>query len=136
MSTIFHLSFPVENLDEAVTFYIERLGATVGRRTTAFADVFLFGVQVTLQNDWPSLAVPMPRSWHFGATLTWGEWEALLEKLKDVDIIVEGPSHKYLGQPVEQAKFMIADPSGNLIELKAYRNPEAVLGALGEPLQS
>jgi extradiol dioxygenase family protein len=40
---------------------------------------------------------------------------------------VEPPTTSYVGQPHEQIKLIIADPSGNLIELKAYRNPELVL---------
>lgn len=36
---------------------------------------------------------------------------------------VEGPRNEYSATEREQAKAMIADPSGNLIELKAYRPP-------------
>jgi extradiol dioxygenase family protein len=45
-------------------------------------------------------------------------------------VVVEPPTISYEGQPIEQGKMMIADPSGNLIEIKAYRNPERVLGSL------
>jgi extradiol dioxygenase family protein len=44
--------------------------------------------------------------------------------------LVELPSVSYEGQPIEQGKLMIRDPSGNFIELKAYRHPERVLGSL------
>jgi len=44
------------------------------------------------------------------------------------DAFIESPTISYVGEPVEQAKLMIVDPSGNLIELKAYRHPEQVLG--------
>jgi len=70
---------------------------------------------------------PMPRSRHFGATLPWQEWESLVARLGG---FVEGPRVEYQGTDHEQAKAMIADPSGNLIELKAYRRPTAVLGRL------
>jgi len=36
----------------------------------------------------------------------------------------------YAGRPTEQGKLMLKDPSGNLIEIKAYRYPENVLGTL------
>jgi extradiol dioxygenase family protein len=45
---------------------------------------------------------------------------------------VEPPTIAYEGEPVEQAKLMIVDPSGNLIEIKAYRQPGEVLGSLAE----
>ncbi len=123
---IFHLSFPVHQLDEAIAFY-STLGGVVGRRETAWADVALFGAQVTLQHVPEDVLQPMPRSRHFGATLPWEEWEHLVGRLTG---FVEGPRIDYPGTKSEQAKAMVADPSGNLIELKAYRQPAAVLGQL------
>ena len=70
---------------------------------------------------------PRLRSRHFGATLGWSEWEALVARLAD---FVEPPRIDHRGTEREQAKAMVADPSGNLIELKAYRDPRAVLGEL------
>lgn len=125
--TIFHLSFPVRDLDEAVAFYRERLGGVPGRRTEAWADIALFGAQLTLQLDPDNVSQPMPRTRHFGATLTWDHWEALTASL---DGFSEPPKISHRGTEAEQAKAMIADPSGNLIEIKAYRNPEAVLRTL------
>jgi extradiol dioxygenase family protein len=124
---IFHISFPVRNLVESVRFYSEVLEATVGRNTEAFTDIFLFGAQVTLQNDPASVPDPMPRARHFGATVEWSKFELLASRLNSAVRIVEPPTTSYVGQPNEQIKLMIADPSGNLIELKAYRNPEIVL---------
>jgi extradiol dioxygenase family protein len=82
----------------------------------------------SLQNNPENVTVPMPRSRHFGATLPWNEWEAMAACFEN---FVEAPTNSFVGEPIEQAKFMIADPSGNLIELKAYRQPENVLGDLG-----
>lgn len=124
---IFHLSFPVSDLDEALDFYETVLGGRRGRREPDWADVALFGVQVTLQHRPADVTAPMPRSRHFGVTLSWQDWEALTAGLKD---FVEPPRMNYIGSEREEAKAMIQDPSGNLIEIKAYRNPSAVLGAL------
>jgi extradiol dioxygenase family protein len=127
---IFHLSFPVRDLQESVDFYVTRLGAQIGRRSDMGADAFVFGAQLTLQNDPASLIDPMPRTRHFGATLPWDEWEALAARLVDSVQIVEPPTLSYVGEPIEQGKMMIVDPSGNLIEIKAYRHPVEVLGPL------
>ena len=124
---IFHLSFPVRDLEESLSWYRERLGAVPGRRERAWADVALFGAQLTLQHVPGDVLEPMPRSRHFGATLGWSEWEALVGTLGE---FVEPPRLDHQGTEREQAKAMVRDPSGNLIELKAYRQPEAVLGAL------
>jgi uncharacterized protein len=127
MKPVFHLSFPVRNLVESVRFYTEFLGATVGRNTEGFTDIFVFGAQVTLQNDPASVPDPMPRVRHFGATIEWSQFELFASKLTGAVTVVEPPRTSYVGQPTEQIKLMIADPSGNLIELKAYRHPEIVL---------
>lgn len=132
MKPIFHLSFPVRDLDEAIAFYVEALAATPGRRAESFADIFLFGAQITLQNDGQNVLRPMPRSRHFGATLDWPVWERIAQQFGGSNIVVEAPSHSHVGEPTEQIKFMIADPSGNLIELKAYIHPEDALGIPAE----
>ena len=79
-----------------------------------------------------SVIDPMPRTRHFGATLSWPEWESFVERLVDPALIVEPATLSYIGEPIEQGKLMIVYPSGNLIEIKAYRNPAAVLGPLAE----
>jgi extradiol dioxygenase family protein len=129
---IFHLSFPVRDLDEAVDFYVTKLDAQIGRRSRANADAFVFGAQLTLQHDPQSVTEPMPRTRHFGATVPWDEWETLAARFAGSDSVVEPALRSYVGEPIEQGKMMIADPSGNLVELKAYRNPAAVLGPLVE----
>lgn len=124
---IFHLSFPVRDLEESIAFYTGILGGVRGRREQGWADVALFGAQVTLQHSPGDILTPMPRSRHFGATLSWEDWHRLTD---GIDHFVESPRIDHAGSEREQAKAMIADPSGNLIELKAYRQPRAVLGAL------
>ncbi len=130
MRPIFHLSFPVSDLSDAISFYTEELGAEIGRRTEVTADILLFGAQVTLHED-PSVAgEPTTRGRHFGATLDWKEWEAMVTRLNGTTRFIEPPTVSHEGDPIEQGKLMIADPSGNLVEIKAYRHPEEVLGPL------
>ena len=127
IAPIFHLSFPVRDLAEALAYYTDALGGLPGRREEGWADVALFGAQLTLQHRPEDVPTPMPRSRHFGATLGWTEWQSLVATLAD---FVEPPRVSHAGTQKEQAKAMVADPSGNLIELKAYREPRAVLGLL------
>src|ERR1700686_5449973 len=124
MRPIFHLSFPFRDLEEAISFYTRCLGAEIGRQNDSCADALLFGAQVTLQNDPLTVSNPMPRTRHFGATLPWDEWESLTARLLEESVVVEPPTISYEGQPIEQGKMMIAYPSGNLIEIKAYRQPD------------
>ena len=127
VAPIFHLSFPVDDLDEAIAFYAD-LGGVPGRRDAAWADIALFGAQLTLQQVPGDVLRPTPRSRHFGATLPWHEWEELVGRL---DVFIEAPRVDHSGTEREQGKAMVADPSGNLVEIKAYRHPAAVLGRIG-----
>lgn len=127
MRPIFHLSFPVSDLDGALDFYIEHLKAVLGRRERDWADVGLFGAQLTLQRAPSDVTRPMPRTRHFGVTLGWQEWLDITAGLSD---FVEPPTISHQGSEREQAKAMVSDPSGNLIEIKAYRDPGAVLRGL------
>jgi extradiol dioxygenase family protein len=129
MRPIFHLSFPVRDLDEAIAFYTGMLGGTVGRREARWADVALFGAQGTLQHSPDEITEPSSRTRHFGATLDWSDWEAVTARLTD---FVEPARIDFAGTDREQAKAMLRDPSGTLIELKAYRFPERVLPDLHE----
>ena len=130
MRPVFHLSFPVADLDAALAFYVDRLGAEVGRRHPRAVDIRLFGAQVTLQHAPGDVLTPHPRTRHFGATVSWSEWEATAARL---DTFIEPPTISYAGERSEQGKLMVADPSGSLIEIKAYRDPVYVLGSLAEP---
>jgi extradiol dioxygenase family protein len=132
MRAIFHLSFPVLDMAQAVAFYRDELGASIGRQEDTFTDVLVFDAQVTLQNDPANVSSPMPRSRHFGATIDWVKWEKLADKFRRSPHLCEAPKISYAGEPIEQGKLMLRDPSGNLIEIKAYRNPARVLGAIAD----
>ena len=132
MRPIFHLSIPVRDLDEAIDFYRRHLGAEIGRTASGWADALVFGAQVTLQHDPESVTHPMPRTRHFGATIDWAERASMAARVADSPLIVEPPTVSHEGEPIEQGKLMIVDPSGNLIEVKAYRDPASVLGSLAD----
>jgi extradiol dioxygenase family protein len=130
---IFHLSIPVHDLQESIDFYESELDARIGRRSDSCADALVFGAQVTLQNDPDNVSVPMPRTRHFGATLPWDQWETVVARFAGSPRIVEAAKISFPGEPTEQGKMMIRDPSGNLVEVKAYRHPGEVLGPLADP---
>lgn len=134
---IFHLSFPVMDLDAAKTFYCDALGATVGRDNGNWADIVLFGHQLTLHNR-PSEVLPTDQRGvrHFGVILSWQEWVSQGEKLQNKDCtFLCRPIISNSGTNQENGKMLLCDPSGNLIEIKAYRNVAAVLGIQHEPTE-
>ncbi len=129
MQPIPHVSIPVRDLDEARDFYVGALGCQAARTRSDFADVWFYGMQITLQ-DRPDevVAAPARGSRHFGVTLGRDEFEVVIARLgaSGVDWVVP-VSTDDAGLDSEQTKAKIADPSGNVIELKTYRDVDAAL---------
>jgi len=126
---ILHLSIPVRDLDEARDFYVHALGCQAARTRQDFTDVWFYGMQITLQ-DRPDEVVPAPArgSRHFGVTLGRDEFEVVIARLgaSGVDWVVPVTTDD-AGLASEQTKAKVADPSGNVIELKTYRDVDAAL---------
>lgn len=132
-SAIFHLSFPVSSLESALDFYQRCLGASVGRRTREWADVILFGHQLTLHEQ-PAQVLPRAARGvrHFGAILPWEQWEALRTTLVGCHSSASNDiQHRRVGEPEEHVKLLLEDPDGNVIEIKAYRDLGSISAALG-----
>ncbi|MGO4156795.1 VOC family protein [Cupriavidus sp. YAF13] len=126
---LFHLAFPVNDLEEARRFYGELLGCPEGRSSNAWIDFNFYGHQVvahlapeecghraTSAVDGDEVPVR-----HFGAILSMDAWEALAEKLRaaGTQFVIE-PHVRFKGQVGEQATMFFLDPSGNALEFKAF----------------
>lgn len=131
---IFHLSFPVRSLEASVAFYRQCLGASIGRSSVEWADVILFGHQLTLHNQ-PEQVLPREERGvrHFGAILTWDHWEIVRARVLAYQPSLEANiRHRLPGEPGEHVKLLLEDPDGNLIEIKAYTRIETVAPQLKE----
>ena len=130
----FHLAFPVTDLDAAERFYVENLGCRVGRRSELWVDFDFSGHQITAHlcaDDASTASNPVDGksvpARHFGLVLDWTSWEKLAGVLRErkVQFLIE-PYVRFEGETGEQATLFIRDPSGNCLEFKAFRNPQAV----------
>lgn len=129
MQNLFHLAFPVKNLEESRRFYGGILGCEEGRSSDAWIDFNLFGHQIVAhlapessgivhRNEVDADHVPVP---HFGIVLPMDEFHAFAERLKaqGVEFIIE-PKIRFKGERGEQATMFFLDPSGNALEFKAF----------------
>jgi uncharacterized protein len=126
---LFHLAFPVHDLDSARRFYGELLGCAEGRSSDSWVDFNFYGHQVVAHLA-PEEAghrgvsgvdghdVPVR---HFGAILPMAQWEDLARRLKAAGtrFVIE-PYVRFKGQVGEQATMFFLDPSGNALEFKAF----------------
>lgn len=128
----FHLAFPVHDLEAARAFYVGVLGCAEGRSAARWIDFDFRGHQLSAHlrpeecappaaNDVDGDDVPVR---HFGLVLDWEEWPRWVERLRShaVTFLIE-PRIRFEGRPGEQATMFVRDPSGNALELKAFRDP-------------
>ncbi|GAB3630553.1 glyoxalase [Pandoraea terrae] len=133
MSTqpLFHLAFPVDDLDAARRFYGGVLGCPEGRSADHWIDFDFFGHQlvahltapraeVRTSNPVDGNDVPVP---HFGVILDMTSWLALADRLRAAGTRFEIEPHvRFAGQVGEQATMFFFDPAGNALEFKAFND--------------
>ena len=129
MRAILHLSLPVRDLRVARDFDVEALGCQAARTRDDFVDVWFFGMQLTLQDRPDEVGESKPGgSRHFGVTLPRDEFDELVARLEVAAVPWVVPvTTDNEGQSTEQTKAKLVDPSGNVIEIKTYRDVEAAL---------
>lgn len=128
MDPVLHLSIVVDDLAAARAFYVDILGCRPGREREGWMDVWFFGLQLTLQGR-PDQARPLEEQGarHFGATLGADAFATTVARLGGDPAVrwVVPVTTDDGGTPRQQTKCKLADPSGNVIELKTYADPEA-----------
>jgi extradiol dioxygenase family protein len=135
MTNLFHLAFPVHDLDAAREFYSQVLECDEGRSSDNWIDFNLFGHQIVTHladqgggvlatNQVDADNVPVP---HFGIILPMDKWRELANRLraKGVEFVIE-PKIRFEGEVGEQATMFFLDPSGNALEFKGFKDLSTV----------
>ena len=130
----FHLAFPVNDIETTRAFYVECLGAKVGREDTRWIDFDFWGHQLSAHLAEASDPIPTNAGdgeqvpcRHFGVILSLKDWATLEQRLRQygVDFLIE-PQVRFKGEPGEQATMFLLDPSGNALEFKAFASDAQV----------
>jgi uncharacterized protein len=131
---LFHMAFPVRDLENTRHFYAGLLECPVGRESDHWIDFNFFGHQIVAHlappeqtaatNRVDGTQVPVR---HFGVILQWNQWHTLAERLKNagVQFVIE-PGIRFKGQIGEQATMFLQDPSGNALEFKSFRDASQI----------
>lgn len=135
MLTPFHIAVTVRDIQEAREFYAQKLGFPEGRSSDQWIDFNMFGHQFVvhldaalgkqgsvqaIHNAVDGHGVPVP---HCGVVLNFDDWQKFAEKLKGVlDKFILEPYIRFEGELGEQGTLFFADPSGNALEFKGFRN--------------
>ncbi len=140
MLTPFHIAVAVRDITEAREFYGTKLGFSEGRSTADWVDFDMFGHQFvvhlntslgkhgsvkTISNAVDGHGVPVP---HCGVVLQFEDWQRFADQLgKVIDNFIIEPYIRFEGQPGEQGTLFFADPSGNALEFKGFRDLNSAL---------
>jgi len=134
MKSLFHFAYHVSNLETSRHFYSNLLGCKEGRSTDSWVDFDFFGHQISLHLGKPfetantgkvgGHMVPMP---HMGVILPLDEWMKLSKHLIVSELEFEiPPIIRFKGEPGEQRTMFFRDPSGNPIEIKGFKDFDAI----------
>lgn len=123
MGPFFHLSISVSDLEASKKFYCNVMQGHLGRVQPDWADVWLFGAQITLYQRGEAIPPENIQSGqHFGASLSMDDWVSYCAHFESFDIRFKlKPNINSAGT----AKMMLYDPDGYQIELKAYPDMKA-----------
>jgi extradiol dioxygenase family protein len=120
---VLHLSLPVDDLHAARDFYENTLGCRIGREREDWFDAWFYGLQLTLQlRPLEVMTVSQQGVRHFGVVLpSLTEFDEVVDR-----VAVSG--HPWISKPEIHSDAelngklggKLADPSGNIIEIKFY----------------
>ena len=128
---LFHLAFPVHDIEAAKRFYVEGLGCALGRESSQAVTFGLGGHQLVahLADEGQDAQKGIyPR--HFGLVfLSKSQWQDLADRAKAKGLqFFQQPRVRFPGTRIEHHTFFLQDPSQNLLEFKHYTHESAIFG--------
>lgn len=134
-NAIFHLAFPIHDINAAKRFYVDGLGCTLGRESDQAVTFGLAGHQLVAHlSEGPSREQKGIYPRHFGLVFLSKEaWQALADRAKEKGLtFYQQPRVRFPGTRIEHHTFFLQDPSDNLLEFKHYTYESAIFGEQGE----
>jgi uncharacterized protein len=127
---LFHLAFPMTDLETTKKFYVEGLGCALGRQSDSALILGLAGNQIVAHLVKETVAQKGVYPRHFGLVFTEEkDWQALADRARVKGLkFYQEPRKRYEGQPIEHRTFFLEDPSHNLLEFKYYVQESAIFG--------
>ena len=124
------MSLPCTDVKVTKDFYANSIGASIGRTAEHWADIDLFGHQITfIQADKFNFNSPnyvlegkiLP-SFHFGVIVDVNTWGELYTKQSKSNLEVVTQTTFLKDKAGEHLSFFINDPNGYMIEFKSFKN--------------
>lgn len=133
----FHLSLPCYSISKTKEFYVELIGAKLGRHSTQWLDVDLFGNQITFTKSgqfafnyrsykFEDIVLP---SFHFGVILDEESWQSMYHRLSKESNKTTAASTFLKDKKGEHRSFFIEDPNGFVVEFKCFAGSNQVFAS-------
>jgi extradiol dioxygenase family protein len=124
----FHMSLPCLSISKTMDFYVDVIGADLGRHSTRWLDIDLFGNQITFTRSgefnfsyrsykFEETVLP---SFHFGVIVDRALWETLYQKMMASEYEVTTEATFLKDQVGEHVSFFVKDPNGHMLEFKSF----------------
>ena len=128
---LFHLAFPIHDIEAAKRFYVDGLGCVLGRESSQAVTFGLAGHQLVahvIEEPKDEQKGIYPR--HFGLVfLSKSQWQDLADRAKAKGLqFFQQPRVRFPGTRIEHHTFFLQDPSQNLLEFKHYTHESAIFG--------
>lgn len=126
----FHMSLPCNSISKTEDFYIDVIGARLGRHTSLWVDIDLFGNQITFTKSgnfnfayrsykFENSVLP---AFHFGVIVDKDQWDIIYHKLMASSYGITTVTTFLKDKIGEHSSFFIEDPNGHMVEFKSFRN--------------
>lgn len=130
-SILFHLAFPIHDIEAAKRFYVEGLGCRLGRESSHAVTFGLAEHQLVAHVvDEPQATQKGIYPRHFGLVfLSKRQWQELADRAKANGLMFfQQPRVRFPETRIEHHTFFLQDPSQNLLEFKHYTHESAIFG--------
>jgi extradiol dioxygenase family protein len=136
-NSAFHLSLPCYSVTKTKNFYLDVIGARLGRHSTQWIDIDLFGNQITFSKSGEFSFVyksykfgdTVLPSFHFGVILDEKSWDTTLNRLSDKREEPTVATTFLKDKKGEHTSFFVEDPNGYVVEFKKFKETHQVFAS-------
>ena len=123
------MSLPCLSVTATKKFYVDSIGASLGRTANTWLDINLFGHQLTfIKADKFNFHIPnyvfegqiLP-SFHFGVIVNEDVWNKIYNKLSKTNLEVVNQSTFLRDKTGEHSSFFVKDPNDYMLEFKKFK---------------
>src|SRR5690606_3544070 len=134
MASAFHLSLPCTSIKATKDFYLNVVGASLGRHAQNWVDVNLFNNQITFTKagkyDFNSPNYTFEKTilpaFHFGVILEEEQWKMVRQRLKSKKAAIQVEATFLKEKVGEHSSFFVKDPNGYILEFKCFAGKDQV----------